>query len=667
MRKRQIDRLSSALALAEQGFRIFPLSPRSKKPPRDFAWKEEATTDPDRIREWWKADPNFNVGVATGGGTIVVDADTKEGAPGLASLEMLELACGMPKSFRVQTPSGGMHVYLRVDQTHRNRVHSIPDYPGIDIRSDNGYVVGPGSVVDGKPYVAIPGAIEPAGAEVEAALLANAPTHTVADNKAPAVELDLPAHIDLAKEYLVNRAPEAVEGAGGNETTYTVAARCREYGLTQEATLDIMLEHWNETKAFPAWLPAELATVVSNAYRYATGSWGGGMAVAEFDVVDLGEDVGVVSERKGGTRTLPLVKATSFSGKTVPPREWHVAGLIPANTVTLLYGDGGTGKSTLALQCGVATVLNKDWLGTSTTQGGCVYFSAEDDEAEIHRRLADICRAYAADFSDLVGFDILAFAESDGDALLAVQDSNQRTLRPTPLYKALDDYLAKAMPKLLILDTLADVFGGNEIDRAHARGFVGLLRRLAIKHQLACLVLAHPSLSGISSGSGTSGSTGWNNSVRSRLYFKSVTDETTKEDNPDLRVLETAKANYARKGGRIPLRWLDGVFVAMSDSSAAAKAAEKHVEDVFLRMLNEYNIRGTNVSPNASASFAPNKFYKDPSNPNIARKGFEDAMSRLLSRGVIKVMHKGPPSRQVAYLAIAEGHEPIFAAEEMAA
>ncbi|OJT99163.1 MAG: hypothetical protein BGN83_18285 [Rhizobium sp. 63-7] len=403
MSKRQIDRLSSALALAEQGFRIFPLSPRSKKPPRDFAWKEEATTDPDRIREWWKADANYNVGVATGGGTIVVDADTKEGAPGLASLGMLELACGMPKSFRVQTPSGGMHVYLRVDQTHRNRVHSIPDYPGIDIRSDNGYVVGPGSVVDGKPYVAIPGAIEPAGAEVEAALLANTPTHTVADSKAPAVELDLPAHIDLAKEYLVNRAPEAVEGAGGNETTYTVAARCREYGLTQEATLDIMLEHWNETKAFPAWLPADLQTVVANAYRYATGSWGGGMAVAEFDVVDGGSDyigengsaetqaaLGRAAERaRASRRRLPVVSfADAVAGALEDGAEPLIDGILDQGTVAVLYGPSNIGKTFVAYDLSAAIASGQAWNGYPTTKSSVLYIATEGGKASFKRLAA---------------------------------------------------------------------------------------------------------------------------------------------------------------------------------------------------------------------------------------------------------------------------------------
>ena len=52
--------------------------------------------------------------------------------------------------------------------------------------------------------------------------------------------------------------------------------------------------------------------------------------------------------------------ADALAGQQVPPRDWQVPGLIPGNTVTTIDGDGGTGKSTLGLQLGVATVLGKD-------------------------------------------------------------------------------------------------------------------------------------------------------------------------------------------------------------------------------------------------------------------------------------------------------------------
>ena len=61
------------------------------------------------------------------------------------------------------------------------------------------------------------------------------------------------------------------------------------------------------------------------------------------------------------------------------------------------------------------------------------------------------------------------------------------------------------------------------------------------------MLLAHPSLTGMNTGTGTSGSTAWNNSVRSRLYLDRVR-ESGIEPDPDARVLRTMKSNYGPVG-----------------------------------------------------------------------------------------------------------------------
>lgn len=90
-----------------------------------------------------------------------------------------------------------------------------------------------------------------------------------------------------------------------------------------------------------------------------------------------------------------VFRACELNGQPVPERKWHVHDLIPSNTVTLLGGDGGTGKSLLALQLAASTALERTWLGLAVRPGKAVYLSAEDDKAELHRRLADIVRAEA--------------------------------------------------------------------------------------------------------------------------------------------------------------------------------------------------------------------------------------------------------------------------------
>jgi RecA-family ATPase len=254
---------------------------------------------------------------------------------------------------------------------------------------------------------------------------------------------------------------------------------------------------------------------------------------------------------------LKLMNPVSLAGLPVPPREWLVTDLIPKATVTLLGGDGGTGKSLLMQQLSVAIATGNHWLGRPVGEGRVLYLSAEDDEAELHRRLFDICREYATGFDQLGRLKIVPLAGED--ALLAT--TNGATMLTTKLFKQLENLIADWQPAVVIFDTLADVFGGSENDRSHARQFIGMLRGLAIRHQMAVVVLSHPSLTGISSGSGLSGSTAWNNSVRSRLYLDRVKDEAGFEADTSLRELKTVKSNYGPTGNEISMQWQAGVFI----------------------------------------------------------------------------------------------------------
>jgi hypothetical protein len=60
---------------------------------------------------------------------------------------------------------------------------------------------------------------------------------------------------------------------------------------------------------------------------------------------------------------LPVFNPADWEGKKAPPRLWVVPDDIPNRNVTLLYADGGTGKSYLELQLAVARALGKEWIG----------------------------------------------------------------------------------------------------------------------------------------------------------------------------------------------------------------------------------------------------------------------------------------------------------------
>jgi RecA-family ATPase len=350
---------------------------------------------------------------------------------------------------------------------------------------------------------------------------------------------------------------------------------------------------------------------------------------------------------------LATICAADFAGTPVPCREWLSEELIPARTVTLLGGDGGVGKSLVALQLAVAVSLGVPWLGMDVQHGAVLFLTAEDDLDEVHRRLDDVVRALPRPLAHLHRLFVSSLAGED--ALLATQDGrNNKIIKATPLFEALKARVDELKPVLVILDTLADLFGGEENDRAQARQFISLLRGLAMKLGTTVVLLSHPSVSGMASGSGTSGSTAWNNSVRSRLYLDRVREDRRVVD-PDARILEVMKANYGKTGNRIALRWKRGIFVR--DGSVDADTGESlaaNSERVFVELVVAYERQGRSVSHKSSNAYAPALFAREERAKGLTKRELATAMNRLLDRGVIKIIVEGPNSRQRNRIVIAD-------------
>lgn len=350
----------------------------------------------------------------------------------------------------------------------------------------------------------------------------------------------------------------------------------------------------------------------------------------------------------GAPSTLTFLNPAAWHGKPVPVREWYADGLIPNRQVTILNGDGGVGKSLLALQIAAAGALSDDTLDMSPAAGKTLYVGAEDEADEFHRRLIDIATASGKDLSDLSLFRLLPLA--DRDALLAVPDKTGN-MRATPLLSQVIKFACEFQPRLIVFDTAADLFGGDEIKRGQVRQFIAMLRQVAIGIECAVVLLAHPSVEGIKSGTGSSGSTAWSNSVRSRLYLTKPKDD---EADPDLRVLKTMKSNYGKVGDEIRLRWKDGAFVLDDGKSpvgsvlVAAKA-----ERVFCDLLSMFNRTGQNCSDVTGTSYAPAKMAKHPDAQGVSKKSLADAMQRLIDRGEVRIVMDGPPSRQRKRLILA--------------
>ncbi len=143
--KESSSMLDTALDLANKGFPVFPIEANHKYPPKIKEWQNNATTDTKQIREWWSWWPDANIGIHCED-LLVVDIDPDKG--GFDSLA--NLSTPLPETYTVRTPSGGLHYYYKHDGGVSNGVNVLG--PGIDIRSNRGYVLGAGSSVEGKLY-----------------------------------------------------------------------------------------------------------------------------------------------------------------------------------------------------------------------------------------------------------------------------------------------------------------------------------------------------------------------------------------------------------------------------------------------------------------------------------------------------------------------------------
>lgn len=358
------------------------------------------------------------------------------------------------------------------------------------------------------------------------------------------------------------------------------------------------------------------------------------------------EAPGYDDKRAPAPVTLKVFSAATLKDREVAPRRWIVPNYIPDGTPTLLSGDGGTGKSWITLQLIVARALVGDWLGLLPEPGSSLFLSAEDDEAEMHRRLNSILRFYAkqkpATWDDLKDVHLVDLVGEN--SILGLL--SRGIIEPAPIYKALDTYIGDFKPGLVALDVLSALFGGEERSRTQTRQFANLLHRLTRRHGCAVLLLAHPSLTGMNTGTGSSGSTDWNNAFRSRLYFKTPKTEQGTEINKNLRTFEGKKNNRGELGAPIDVEFKNGLFVPVNIPGGLDKlAADAKINETFTALLKRFNAQGRNASDTKGTSYAPALFAKEPEGQAFHPKELEAGMVRLFKAGKIQRVNNGCKSK----------------------
>lgn len=354
------------------------------------------------------------------------------------------------------------------------------------------------------------------------------------------------------------------------------------------------------------------------------------------------------------------VAVSALQDVAAPPRQWCVPDMVPDKCVTLLSGDGGTGKSLLAMQLASCCALGLPFMGIELARRKVLYLAAEDDFDELHRRQEDINQGLGVDMGDYE--NQLYFKTLSADrALLATVDPKGRSLVETASYTNLKAFCVSHGIQLLIVDTAADTFGGLEIDRQHVTRYVRMLEAIARETGGAVILIAHPGVSGMASGTGISGSTAWRNAVRSVIYMRRPTKE--EADGPearDLRIVERLKGNFAAAGSQLRVAWFEGHFVLSDTAESAAQAIDGiAAEAKVLSAMRRAAAQGRRMTfAKSSTDYAPKKLMAYREVSGLRLQHVERAVASMLERGELREAHVGPPSKGRVWIVPAE-HPPL--------
>lgn len=263
---------------------LFPVHPDKKGQPLLRDYLKRASNDPVRLAAqhalwkdklgkdcWWGIAPELS-------GLVFADVDTKEGKRGEETFALFDMVYGWPETRVISTPSGGRHYWYR--GKHLFAVgRDGTNHPDIDFAQ---YVILPGCMKPDSTGYTVREEREIADAPGWFYLEAKRSTNGVGEaEQDPVIELDQDAAIERASAYLRDEAPPALEGAGGDATTLNVAMEVKDFGVSEQTTLDLMLDIYNR-RCEPPWDFDELKTKVRNAFAYGQNAPGLKSAEAEF-------------------------------------------------------------------------------------------------------------------------------------------------------------------------------------------------------------------------------------------------------------------------------------------------------------------------------------------------------------------------------------------------
>ena len=238
-------------------------------PMRGFSKQPRESLDGLEYNPSLKIQNTCNYSILLRHGLMVIDVDPRSFRPGDKPLARLWADLKLDKdilkaTFSVRTPRGGFHFYFKRPASVAIR-KTLPDYPGLEFLSTMSTAPGSWNEDVQKPYEVHhggPESISPAPS-ILLSLLTRPDPLTASEGN---LQIDHPVNIKRYADFLAS-FPAAVEGQGGDNQTFKAAVSGRDYGISPEKCLDMLVTIYNP-RCNPPWGEDELEVKVDNAYNY---------------------------------------------------------------------------------------------------------------------------------------------------------------------------------------------------------------------------------------------------------------------------------------------------------------------------------------------------------------------------------------------------------------
>lgn len=604
---------------------LFAIKP-GEKTPVEKNYKSKATTDPAALQKW--KDAGFNLGYCPCmGGETVIDLDTHNGKDGKKTLAEWVESIGkqLPATLTVITPSGGRHLYFKGLAPY----DKIGFLPGVDVICSKRYVVAPGSKTEKGAYTICdtldPVADLPQWFIDEMNKMRRKGPETDASG-APIINIridpDTPEKV-AAAIGTIQEWPEASEGER-NHNLFMLACELCKAGISELKARELYRDYGVERLHYGTdeaeW--REVASTIRSAYTDKAAEFG---VSTRQNILDL---FGPAKYKMEDWRTVASMQ--------VPDRKWLIRDWLLAEpgTVHLFSGQGGTGKSLVALTLAYCLATGEEFFGMKPERRAkSVIVSCEDPMPEQARRLQRIEKSFGKPVEE--GLVKIWCRAGENNVLASATKAG--FVVPTDFLKELQAACADHFQQdggIVILDTLSDFVAINENDRMQVSQFVKhILTKFASELGITLILLAHPN----KSNSGFSGSTAWEGAVRSRweLEWKKANGE-TKVGSP--LVLRLAKSNTTMAGKEILLQYGEDHIPHVTEETAE----NTELQELVVGMIGDAAEDGNPFSLRSGRNICKAKIVDPATGVTLEGNEIRGLVESLIAEGRVVQTSKSP-------------------------